>query len=277
MKSILMSDANHFAVAYVINPWMENQIGQCQSELSVEQWNQLQSVLSQLTTVELIPSVANIPDLVFTANAGTVKDNLFVPSNFKHVERQAEEPIFKQWFQDNGYQVLQLPREVSFEGAGDALFTADEDKLWMGYGFRTDLSAAVLLEQHLQIEVIPLKLVDPRFYHLDTCFCPLDLGHVMYFPAALDSSANQQIEAYYTLEQRIVVAEGDAELFACNAVCVAASQDSAFSHTIVLNDCSVSLEERLNHAGYAVVKTPMSEFLKSGGATKCLTLQLPAR
>ena len=46
-------------------------------------------------------------------------------------------------------------------------------------------AAAPALAKLLDVEVLPLKLADPRFYHLDTCFCPLANGYTLYFPAAL--------------------------------------------------------------------------------------------
>jgi N-dimethylarginine dimethylaminohydrolase len=276
MSRLLMSTVDHYGVRYVINDWMEGQQGNCNHALATTQWSYLKKKLAELTEVVLIQSDANCPDLVFTANAGTVRGDTVVLSHFKHKERQLEEPIFRAWFLDNGYKVLRMPDDVFFEGAGDSLFSATADTLWMGYGFRSDLSAGSYLEQFLGVEVLALKLIDSKFYHLDTCFCPLVSGYVMYYPAAFDAESNAKIESYYPSSQRIAVTELDAKLFACNAVSIAGSLNAEFNNTVVLNDCSASLERDLNAAGNHVVKAPMSEFLKSGGATKCLTLRLPA-
>ena len=274
MSTILMSDANHFGINYVINPWMENQLGQSQEQLAHEQWHSLKATIAQFSSVALVDSVENLPDLVFTANAGTVKKDICVLSHFRHPERQGEEPVFQAWFEARGYRVITMPNDVYFEGAGDALFSHDDTLLWMGHGFRTDSHAAPLLADALSTEVRPLQLTDSRFYHLDTCFCPLDKGHLLYFPTAFDDAGNALIESHFTAEQRIAVSEEDACHFACNAVCLSSPENRDYSHTIVLNDCSSELESALNTAGYAVIRTPMSEFLKSGGATKCLTLKL---
>ena len=63
-----------------------------------------------------------------------------------------------------------------------------------------------------------LKLVDQRFYHLDTCFCPLEGGFAMYYPPAFDEASRAAIEKRVPAERRIAIGEEDALAFACNAV-----------------------------------------------------------
>ena len=125
--------------------------------------------------------------------------------------------------------------------------------------------------KHLQkifgLRAVALKLVDPRFYHLDTCFCPLSGGWLMYYPAAFDIASQEAIRAIAPVEKRIEVGEKDALSFACNAVEVAGR--------VFLNACSDDLRSRLIDAGFTPVVTPLSEFMKAGGAAKCLTLHLP--
>jgi N-dimethylarginine dimethylaminohydrolase len=118
----------------------------------------------------------------------------------------------------------------------------------------------------LDIEVVPLRLVDPRFYHLDTCFCPLANGYTMYFPAAFDDEARALIERHVPPSQRIVVDEADALVFACNAV--------NLGRIVVLNRASQDLRHRLEGAGFVVIEVALDEFMKAGGAAKCLTLRL---
>ena len=75
-------------------------------------------------------------------------------------------------------------RTGSWIWRGDALFEADGSRLWAGHGPRTDENSLRQLTDLWDVEVVPLRLVDPRFYHLDTGFCPLSHGEVMYYPAA---------------------------------------------------------------------------------------------
>ena len=128
---------------------------------------------------------AGLPDMVFTANAGLALGKKFVLSRFLPRERQGEEPVFKKWFKKQGFDILELPADLPFEGAGDALLDPARGCLWAGYGFRSELAAHPRLAEWLNIEVISLRLIDPRFYHLDTCFCPLENGAVLYYPAGL--------------------------------------------------------------------------------------------
>jgi ornithine--oxo-acid transaminase len=257
-----------YDVAYVINPWMAGNLHAPSRERAAAQWHRLHHALTELAEVELIDPQPGSPDMVFTANAGLEHNGIIVLSSFFHPERQAEEQHFRKWFHHAGYTVLDAPRETPFEGEGDALFSTDGARLWAGYGPRTTCASHHLLARAWNIEVVPLHLTDPRFYHLDTCFAPLADGYVLYYPAAFDGASIARIEAFYSTEKRIVVTEADAINFACNAINVGRS--------IILNDISRELTARLETAGFHVVPVTLTEFLKAGGAAKCLVMRLSA-
>ncbi|MEM6714067.1 MAG: TIGR00300 family protein [Cyanobacteria bacterium P01_D01_bin.6] len=263
---ILMCAPQHYEVDYVINPWMEGNIHRSSRDRAQEQWQQLYQLLKEHVTVELVEPRQGWPDMVFTANAGLVLGDTVVLSRFFHPERQGEEPYFEQWFANQGYTVHKLPESLPFEGAGDALLDRAGELLWAGYGFRTELDAHSYLAQWLNVEVLSLRLIDRRFYHLDTCFCPLTDGYLLYYPAAFDTYSNHLIEHRIPAEKRIPVKEVDAINFACNAVNV--------DRTILLNSASDNLQQVLTARGFTVVETPLTEFLKAGGAAKCLTLRV---
>ncbi|MEA5511511.1 TIGR00300 family protein [Crocosphaera sp. UHCC 0190] len=263
---ILMCAPDHYDVDYVINPWMEGNIHKSSSDRAVEQWNKLYHTIKDRAIVELVTPQKGWPDMVFTANAGLVLGDNAVLSRFFHKERQGEEPYFKEWFEANGFTVYELPKDLPFEGAGDALFDREGRWLWAGYGFRSELDSHPYIAKWLDTEVLSLRLIDERFYHLDTCFCPLTGGYLLYYPPAFDSYSNRLIELRIPEEKRIIVEEPDAVKFACNAVNV--------NHTIIMNQISESLQQRLTNVGFEVVQTPLSEFLKAGGAAKCLTLRV---
>jgi len=263
---ILMCAPDHYDVDYVINPWMEGNIHKSSREKAVSQWNGLYQILKDRSIVDLVPPQKGWPDMVFTANAGLVLGKTAVISRFFHKERQGEEPYFKQWFEQQGFTVYELPKDLPFEGAGDALFDREGRWLWAGYGFRSELDSHPYLAKWLDIEVLSLRLIDERFYHLDTCFCPLSGGYLLYYPDAFDAYSNRLIEMKVPQEKRIIVEEPDAVNFACNAVNV--------NQIIVMNKISEALKGQLQNAGFEVVETPLSEFLKAGGAAKCLTLRV---
>ena len=263
---ILMCPPDHYDVDYVINPWMEGNIHKSSRDRAVEQWQKLHQVLKDVAIVDLVDPAKGWPDMVFTANAGLVLGTNVVLSRFFHKERQGEEPYFKAWFEENGFTVYELPKDLPFEGAGDALFDREGRWLWAGYGFRSELDSHPYIAKWLDTEVVSLRLIDERFYHLDTCFCPLTGGYLLYYPPAFDSYSNRVIEMRIPEEKRIIVEEPDAVCFACNAVNVGS--------TIVMNQISDSLKNKLTKAGFNVTETPLSEFLKAGGAAKCLTLRV---
>ncbi len=262
---ILMCPPHHYDVDYVINPWMEGNVHRSSRDRAEAQWHQLHEVLKRYATVELVTPQPGWPDMVFTANAGLVLDKTAVLSRFFHVERQGEEPHFQKWFEDNGFKVHTLPPSLPFEGAGDALLDRAGHCLWAGYGFRSELDSHPYLAKWLDIEVLSLRLIDSRFYHLDTCFCPLTNGYLLYYPAAFDTYSNHLIEKRVPAEKRIAIDEVDAINFACNTVNV--------DRIVVMNQASDSLKKTLSERGFTVVETPLTEFLKAGGAAKCLTLK----
>jgi lysine-ketoglutarate reductase/saccharopine dehydrogenase-like protein (TIGR00300 family) len=262
----LMCPPDFFQVDYVINPWMEGNIDRANGVLAAEQWHRLHVILAGQGVVELITPLEGSPDMVFTANAGLVLSDHAVLSRFLHRERQAEEPHFRDWFQHHGFRVHELPKDLPFEGAGDALFDRVNPLLWAGYGFRTELDSHALIAKLLGVEVISLRLIDKRFYHLDTCLCPLERGYLLYYPPAFDARSNTQIERRVPIEKRLVLEEPDAVHFAANAVNI--------GETLVLHRASDGLKTRLSAAGFEVFESPLTEFIKSGGAARCLTLGL---
>jgi N-dimethylarginine dimethylaminohydrolase len=206
------------------------------------------------------------PDLVFTANAGFICGDKVVPSHFMPHERRPEEPYIKQWFADRGYDLKVLPDDIGFEGAGDCLIDRNGPWLWTGYGFRTELTAHPYLDGWFDYEVVSIRLTDPRFYHIDTCFCPLSGGFLLFYPDAFDADSVAAIEQRVAADRRIPIDAEAAANFSCNAVNVG---QHIFAHRF-----STSLEKRLNDLGFQLHETPLTEFLKSGGSAKCLTLKM---
>jgi N-dimethylarginine dimethylaminohydrolase len=263
----LMCPPHHFGVEYVINPWMRGQIHAADQQLASRQWTRFHALMTGLSDVALVPAVTGLPDLVFTANAALVHRRKAVLSSFRCPERQPEARHYSDWLSSDGFDVKTPPAGTLFEGAGDALFDRGvEALLWFGYGYRSNAAAAPYLQELIDVEVQPLRLRDPRFYHLDTCFCPLKGGYLLYYPAAFDDDGNSAIESRIPAARRRAVSEDDAVHFACNAVNI--------GNRVILNYATRELAEWLSARGFEVIQTPMSEFMKAGGSTKCLSLRL---
>lgn len=272
----LICPPHHFAVTYSINPWMDPQAwadgGGALPAKAERQWTGLHRALRDAgAATETIEPVFGLPDLVFTANAAVVLDRKAVLSRFRHDERRDEEPIFAASFATLAArglidEIFRLPAGTILEGAGDCIWDSRRQLFWLGGGFRSDLGAARFIERKLGVSCLALPLANPSFYHLDTAFCVLPCGGLVYYPAAFTSGALATIHAYVTPAERIVLEEADAVRFAANAVCV--------NHKIVLSSCSDALRRRLQERGYAVIGTPLHAFLHSGGSACCLTLRL---
>jgi N-dimethylarginine dimethylaminohydrolase len=263
--SVLMCRPDHFGIEYEINPWM-NVAVKVDHEVAQAQWEALHRTYLELgVEIELAKPVNGLPDMVFTANAAVLWDGRAVLSNFHHAERQGEEPHWRQELERLGFDVHELPRSLSFEGAGDALFVGD--RLFCGYGFRTDRESHHPVARVLEVDVVSLELVDPRFYHLDTCFCPLDATNVLAAPDAFAPASLRRIRELVPnlIEVPVEVAAG----FACNAMPLGGK---------VLSSLTVAqLDAPLKAAGYTPIALPMGEFLKAGGGVRCLSLPLGDR
>ncbi|HEX7060762.1 MAG TPA: arginine deiminase-related protein [Woeseiaceae bacterium] len=263
---ILMCPPDYFTVEYVINPWMAGQEDSLDIELAKQQWQSLYGTLAQHAEIVTIDPQPDLPDMVFTANAGVVYGNKAIASHFMPHERRPEEPHFKKWFRDNGFELLDLDEKIGFEGAGDCLLDRGAPRFWTGYGFRTEIEAHPEIRKFFGIELVSIRLTDSRFYHIDTCFCPLTGGFLMYHPPAFDYDSRIAIESRIPPHKRIVVDTMDAGHFACNAINIG---DKVFLH-----QASDPLKARLMLAGFTVQEVNLSEFLKAGGSAKCLTLKL---
>lgn len=260
--AILMCRPDFYGIEYEINPWMSRS-RQSDPALARQQWTALYELLQSLGAEILLEEpVRGLPDLVFTANAGLVWKEMVFLSNFRHEARQGETPVDKAWFEANGFRTVDLPGELSFEGAGDALFCGET--LFAGYLIRSHARAAQWVAAEMGCRVIPMQLTDEYYYHLDTCFCPLSGDAAIYYPPAFDDYACKVLPE--AIPELIEVAPEEAARFACNAV--------VLGKHVVLNTGCGQLEAELQQRGYTPHSTELGEFIKAGGSAKCLTLRL---
>ena len=261
-----MCPPDFFTVDYVINPWMAGHEDSLSIALAQQQWKELRDRVSRYADVVTVDPDPALPDMVFTANAGVVYGKKAIASHFIPMERRPEELLFKKWFRDNDFELLDLDEKIGFEGAGDCLLDRGGPWLWTGYGFRSEIEAHEEIQNFFDIELISIRLTDERFYHIDTCFCPLSDGFLMYHPPAFDFDSRIAIESRIPPHKRIVVDTADAGNFACNAINI--------DDNVILNRASDPLKARLMLAGFKVHEVELTEFLKAGGSAKCLTLKL---
>ncbi|WP_341481333.1 ornithine--oxo-acid transaminase [Variovorax terrae] len=275
---LLMSPPDHFEVAYSINPWMNpDQWSLDARRLSRDAqagWAALKATYESLgAQVVVKPAARGLPDLVFTANCAVVLDGKALLARYLREERAGEEAHGRHMFEQLQARgeidsLHRTPEGVYFEGAGDAIYDAGRGLMWMGYGQRSCRAAHHTVEQVFGIPTLPLELVDPRYYHLDTCFCLLSGGEIVYHPAAFTGEGRAQIRALAG-RQLIEAPLEDAEHLGVNSVCI--------GRDVVMCHCSSGLRAQIEARGYRVHVVPLGAFNRSGGAAYCLTLTLNNR
>jgi N-dimethylarginine dimethylaminohydrolase len=261
-RRYLMCPPRFFGVLYEINPWMHKEVT-ADPDRAMSQWEALVSALrSAGAEIEVMEPVDGCPDLVFTANAGIVNGHQFIPSRFRHPERAAETPHDIAWVEAHGFAVDELPGDVAHEGAGDALPFGGV--LLSGYRFRSDAAAHAYVSRLTGAPVRSIELVDPRLYHLDLTFCPLDDRRAIVAPLGWDSYASKVIEQL--VPEPLLLEDDEAVAFCANSVVV--------DRAVIMPSCPPAVGRRLEAWGFDVVVCPVGEFLKAGGGCRCLTLAL---
>ena len=258
----LMCPPEHFGVLYEINPWMSRAV-RVDPDRARSQWDDLVAALrSAGAEIELQEPRPDLPDLVFTANAGLVNGRQFVPARFRHPERRGETPHDVAWFAERGFTVDELPPGMTHEGAGDALPFGGV--LVSGYSFRSDAGSHAQISRLTGAAVRSVELCDARLYHLDLTFCPLDERRAIVAPMGWDRYGRRVMEAL--VPEPLVLEEDEALAFCANSVVV--------GDNVVMPSCPPRIGRQLEAWGFSVEAVDVGEFLKAGGACRCLTLAL---
>ena len=230
------------------------------------QWRKLFEGLQPFADVRILQAERECPDMTFLAHTALLQYGVAAISSFAHTQRQPEERHLRCWLEEAGFLIWNTPREIAFEGGGDAIFDETAPILWAAHGVRTCERSHTHLAAAWHVRVESLHLIDPRFYHLDTCFTPLHGGFVLYYPDAFDRQSQARIESVYPKERRLIVTEAEATQFACNVLNV--------ERHIFMGEVRGSIERRLESAHYDVHSFPISEFLRGGGSVRSLALRL---
>jgi len=275
-----MCRPDYFEVSYAINPWMDPKFWDGDRQELVRrshaEWQSLVQAFTDLgADIQLQAPVPGAPDIVFTANAAIMLDGKALLGRFLDDERRIEEPFNEAFFRDlvrKGMldDVQTFPKGMIQEGTGDCSWDPTRGHFWVGYGQRSRIEAVDLIEDYFGRKVVPLELVDPKFYHVDTCLSVLSTGHIVYFPSAFSADSRRLIEHEAGGADWLIAAgPEDAEMLAVNLV--------NLGDTVVMAACSKSLEAAINKVGFHVIRTPLTSFGMSGGAAFCLTLHLDHR
>lgn len=260
-RAYLMCPPTYFDVRYAINPWMRPDVP-VDRRRALFEWERLRSAHESLGhRVHVLEPEPGLPDMVFAANGATVVGGAVLCARFRYAQRSAEAAAHRRWFAAHGYRRIIEPTHVN-EGEGDHVFA--HRAIVAGYGFRSAPGAGVELGAAFGLPVVGVRLVDPRFYHLDTALCVLDPWTAAYFPGAFEHEGVVELKALFP--ELIEASEDDAVAFGLNAV-------SDGRHVIISRDARV-LGDRLAERGYHTIPIDLTEFRKAGGGPKCCTLEL---
>ncbi|MGI6278286.1 MAG: dimethylarginine dimethylaminohydrolase family protein [Patescibacteria group bacterium] len=263
IKKVLLCPPDYFQIRYQINPWMKtnNPINQPQAKA---QWTKLVSLCQSLgIEVETISPKANLPDMVFTADQGLVKNNLVVLARFRHQQRQPETKVYQKWFKNRGFQTLHLPKGFYFEG-GDALEVGN--KIIIGHGFRTSPKSLPAIAKLLKTPVVGLKLISPRFYHLDTCLFVLNPKTAFYYPRAFAPASRKKLN--HLFPNLVNLPQKEAQFLATNSLNT--------DHQVIIQKKTPIFARKLYLLGYQVHQVNVDEFTKAGGGIHCLAFTTQA-
>ncbi len=264
--TFLMCPPEWYGVDYVLNPWMAGNVNRSSRDLAFAQWKSLYNVLHSVADVRLLHPEPGCPDMVFLGHGALISHGVAALSSFSPRQRRAESVFLRQWLLGQGFLLWETPRETAFEGQGDSAFDDEGKILWAAHGVRTCRAAHAHVADAWHVPVRSLHLVDPRFYHLDTCFAPLHGGFLLYYPEAFDAASRAEIEKVYPAERRIAVSEADATRMACCALNI--------GRTVFTGEVSRELATRLFDLNFDVVQLELSEFIKGGGGAGALALRL---
>lgn len=258
IKKVLMCEPKFFQVQYRINPWMKP--GSVNKKKALIQWKELYGIYRQLDiNVDLIEPKENLPDMVFSADQGLVKGKKTVVSNFAYLQRRKETYFYEGWYRKNGFEIEKTPANLFFEGGGESLWW--EGELFIGSGLRNSEGVGKIIKKALEVEVIALRLINPYFYHLDTCLFPLNAETVFYYPKAFSMESLEILKR--TVPDLVPLEKKEADNFAANSVLT--------DHHAVIQKGNSELKRKLGAYGYKTVEADVSEFFKAGGGIHCLT------
>ena len=273
-KHVLLCPPAYFDVVDQKNPYMSER-SSVDREKAQRQWQALRSALERAgCQVETIAPAPGLEDMVFAANQVFVGfheavGKFIVPGRMVHASRQREVPFYVDWYRQRGYKIVDVNLgDDCLEGHGDLLWHPDWSRIYAGFGLRSTQTGVEKFRaamSKLNIPVVPLHLIDPYCYHLDTCFCPLNNDAVLVYPDAYAPESLASLRRFWKRVHELTA--GEAHKFMGNGIVANATYLTPY--------VTPHLESILRQEGLAPVILETSEFEKSGGSLFCMKAFLP--
>jgi len=235
-NGVLLCDPRYFDVIDVKNPFMAEGAAVDKTR-ALEQWKAMAGAFRATgARVVVMDPVSGCEDMVFCANTALTGVD------------------------GSGVKRAVVSRMTYFEGGGDAVWHAGQNRLFAGSGFRTEPQAYDFVKEIFDCEIVPLTLHSSHFYHLDTCFCVVDERTALIYPPAFTKGSYERVRGYFT--NIIEAGDDEAMHFSCNACSIAGA--------VIIEQSAVRTIQELRDRGFTVVPVDTSEFLKSGGSVYCM-------
>jgi N-dimethylarginine dimethylaminohydrolase len=260
-RRFYLTKPSQFKITYAINPWM-NPKNKVDKAVAQKEWDAVHDAYVKLgAEVEVFEPLKGWPDSVFVGDSIFLYGKQAFASRFRYPERSGEVGPILERFESKDYDIIHMPEGLFFEGNGEMM--AWGDKIIAGYGVRSDKKALDFIESTLGVEVIKIRVMPPHF-HVDTCVCPLDENTIAYVPLGMDEDSVAILKG---LDANLIeIDNAEALLLACNSM--------ALGKQVILSTVKAPLfSEALAKAGFEPMPLDLTEFAKSGGGAKCLTLE----
>lgn len=263
MKKILLCPPQYYDIEYEINPWMDVKRKANKDKVYAEYASLKQKFDELGIEYSEIEPQPGLPDMVYAANYGFAEGQKFIKANFMYPERRKEADFAQEYLEKLGYETLTIPSDIFFEGQGDLLKTSNQ--YFFGWGKRSQPTAKPYLETLLNQPLIDFELINPYYYHLDTCFAPLNDTTVMINQRSFKPEGLKKI--YETFANVIETSEQDNQFLCCNLVVWE-------KNIIVGKGITAATVNTLQEFGFTTHQIDTTEYLKGGGSVKCLSLEL---
>jgi len=243
----------------------------------------LERAFKGMYTYAVHPTVSvHLPDIVFVANGGLSLPRLSKPTVIlpwmKYPQRRAELPFLKEMFKELKVRTVEFPGSAlaPFEGQAELKWFCGGTKAICAYGYRSTLETFRILDRLFkklysaegldapQLLVVPIASFD--YYHLDVGMLEYDDTKCIVHKDAFSPTSIKKMRDFLGSENVTVLDTKDT--FCLNAV---VDGGRLITHRLTES----GLKDRLETiTGKKVVEIDTTEFEKSGGSVRCMTLDL---
>ena len=257
--------SDHYRVDWTINPPVRPG-AVCRSAARAQHERYRSTLRSVGASVGALPFLPGLYDSVFVkdvallgrSSSGALRALLARP---RHPQRAGEVSARADALEREGFRLAHARHPL--EG-GDVLWTGR--RALVGHGFRSDRRAAREVAAFAHRPALPLQLVDPAFYHLDTALAYLSGGELLVAEGAIARHDLVRLHDLPEVTAVVTVPRAAAMRFALNFVQV--------GRRVVLAEGGEWVAERLAVWGYEPTLVPLDQYHLAGGSAACLVAEI---